>query len=190
MQSWCEKSDSTADKDEVFVVDFEVSAESYDVNEQQIRVVLSTRRLLCYPSVRNHVWCNAMHGFPVLITATTNRNRVFHPFVLSVMTDKTAKDFEFIFRAIHKVHLDWAPTVLLADGANTITKAFTTIFGEPLVRLMCNYHVMLNVKKYLKPLSKCMANELKEDIRTLQTCVNEDMFWKRHWFSRNMVKTL
>lgn len=171
--SWCEeRTDLPSDVDEVFVVDFQVRADSYDVNEQQVRVVLSTRRLLSFCKESRMVQCDATYkllwnGFPVLIAGTTDCSRVFHPFVLSVTTGETAQDFEFIFRAIRKFHTDWTPTVLLADGADAITKGFTSVFGEPLVRLMCYFHVTENAEKYLKPLRDSTANQLKEDIRTL-----------------------
>ena len=71
----------------------------------------------------------------VLITGSSDRDRVFYPFLLSVIKGETTEDFEFIFRKIHKIHSDWIP----------ITNALTVVFGEFLTRLlMCYFHVTEN----------------------------------------------
>ena len=187
LQSWCEERlKIPADEDEVFVVDFHIRATSYDVADQELRIVLSTRRLLSIFKKSRMLQADATYkllwnGFPVLLVGTSDSIRVFHPFLLSVTSGETAEDFEFVFRALHNFHPEWVPTVLLADGADAITKAFTSVFGEPLTRLMCYFHVTENIEKYLKPLCtrKCdLGKQVKEDIRILQLCQNEDMFLK------------
>jgi len=106
-------------------------------------------------------------GYPVLLAGTTDRSRVFHPFALAITKSKSTEDFQFLFAAIHNAHLDWAPCILLADGSEAITNAFIAVFGEPLVRLMCYFHVKENIEKFLKPLMKeGVVAELNEDIYT------------------------
>ena len=76
-------------------------------------------------------------GYPVLLAGTSDSARVFHPFLLAVTKVESTKDFEFIFRVLHNFVPEWSPNILLADGADAITQAFTLVFGEPKVRLIC-----------------------------------------------------
>jgi len=76
-------------------------------------------------------------GYPVLLAGTSDSDRVFHPFLLAVTKGESTKDLEFIFRALHNFVPEWSPNILLADGADAITQAFTLVFGEPKVRLIC-----------------------------------------------------
>lgn len=143
LQLWCEeRSEIPTNEDEVFVVAFHIRAESFDVNEQELKIILSTRRLLALCKNSQLLQCDATYkllwqGFPVLLAGTTDSSRVFHPVLLAVTTGETSEDFKFVFRALHNFHLEWTPTFLLADGSEAITNGFRAVFGEPLARLMC-----------------------------------------------------
>lgn len=44
--------------------------------------------------------------------------------------------------------------ILLGDGSEAITLGFERVFGKPVVRLYCYFHILHNAEKYLKPLTK------------------------------------
>ena len=57
--------------------------------------------------------------------------------------------------------------------------AFERVFGAPTVRLYCFFHVLHNLEKYLKLLTKGgICGQLKMDLNTLQISPNEIMFQK------------
>lgn len=183
IRTWCAgRSYIPDDIDEPYVIRFDVHAESNDVNEQELKIVFSTRRLLslCTKSVlvqTDATYKLVWQGYPVLLVGTSDAAKKFHPYAAAVTKGETAQDFEFLFRALHEVNLEWAPSILLADGSEAITNGFHAVFGPPDVRLMCNFHVIKNVEPYLKSLTKNgIAGHLKEDIYTLQICPDETTF--------------
>jgi hypothetical protein len=87
-------------------------------------------------------------------------------FAIAITKGETEYDFEFIFRSLHNANLEWKPSILLADGSEAIINSFIAVFGVPAVRLMC----------FLRGITQ--KKRLKEDIYTLQTCFDEEMFLK------------
>ena len=101
---------------------------------------------------------------------------MFHPFALAVCKGEAAEDFAYIFRAVQMFCDEWAPDVLLADASDAITNGFINVFGVPRVRLMCYFHVVQKLEKYLKPLECKKRVAVKEDIRALQTAQDRQTF--------------
>ncbi|CAF1058690.1 unnamed protein product, partial [Brachionus calyciflorus] len=69
-----------------------------------------------------------------LIPSNTDLQKKFHPITLSICTNETHEEFEFIFssiiKGINKVYnSDFRPIVLVADGADAITNGFMSAFG-------------------------------------------------------------
>lgn len=185
IHSWCsERTQIPTNEDEPFVLDHLIRAESLDIDEQDLKIVISTKRLLQNLKKSAMVQIDATYkliwqGYPVMILGTSDKNQVFHPFGLAICKDEAAEDFAFIFRAFHNFDPHWNPSVLLADGSEAITGGFRSIFGEPAVRIMCFFHVLKNLEPYFKGLKKrdeCV--KLKLDIQSLQTCSNETSFLK------------
>lgn len=118
-------------------------------------------------------------GYLVMVIGTSDRNNVFYKFGIAVCKGETANDFAFIFQALHNYNLEWQPSILLADCNETITTGFMQVFGEPRVRIMCFFHVLKNIKKYLKVITKGKKfNQLKDDIQSWQCCKDEQTFQK------------
>lgn len=171
------------DEDAAFVVDYFLQAESPAPEEQCLRIVISTRRLLRNLRLSDMVQIDATYkvnwqGYPVMVVGTTDRNKTFHPFALAICNGETAEDFAFIFCTLHTFNPEWKPVILLADGAEAITRGFEEVFGPPQVRLMCYFHVLKNVEKYLKVIRGSTSVALKHDITTLQACQDETSFQK------------
>ena len=119
------------------------------------------------------------NDYPVMVIGTTDQDHVFHPYAMALCSNEGSDDFEFIFRALHNFDTTWRPSILLADAAEAITVGFTHVFGESRIRLVCFFHVLHNVEKYLKPLSKSGTGlQLNKDIRALQACQDESTFEK------------
>lgn len=185
IRTWCnERIQIPQDEDEPYVLDFNIHAESYEVEEQDLKIVVSTRRLLSIAKKSDKlVQTDATYklvwqGYPFLLVGTSDANYVFHPFAVAITKGEAQEDFEFLFRALSIAIQEWKPTVLLADGSEAITNAFTSVFGAPEVRLMCFFHVIKNVDKYLRLIEASLRVQLKEDIYTLQSSQNPEIFVK------------
>lgn len=185
LQAWCaERQHVPHDHDEPYVLASYVHAASADLEEQDLKLVISTRRSLSLIRRSRLVQIDATYkliwqGYPVIIVGTSDANHVFHPFAVAVTKGETAEDFAFVFRAVHEADLQWNPTILLADGSEAITNGFQAVFSHPFTRLMCFFHVRKQVDMYLRPLTKDqLGPRLKGDIYALQTCASTEHFEK------------
>jgi hypothetical protein len=184
INSWCsERTSLPSTADEPFVMKYCVRAESTNSDEQELKIVVSTRRLLENMKKSCMVQTDATYkviwqGYPVMLVGTSDKSRTFHPFAVAVCNNESASDFAFIFDALRTYDLDWHPDVLLADASQAITAGYTQVFGAPVLRIMCYFHVLKNLETYLKPLPRYHQTNLKSDIRSLQVCWNADVFKK------------
>jgi hypothetical protein len=185
LRTWCDERKSIPeDLDEPFVVASTIHAESTLLEEQDLKIVFSTKRLLSIARKLRMIQADATYkllwqGFPVIIVGTSDKDNVFHPYLLAVIKGETCEDFSFVFRALHEYNLEWKPSILLGDASEAITNAFVNVFGIPAVRIMCYFHMLHNIEKYLKPLTKggiCVL--IKLDIEALQHCSDEQTFIK------------
>ena len=87
------------------------------------------------------------HGYPVFVIGVTDAGRHFHPISISICSNETAADFEFVFSSIKQIveklhNVRYNPTILVADGADAITNGFKSVFGPGIIRVMCWAHVL------------------------------------------------
>ena len=182
IKQWCEsRKIIPEDEDEPFVLDYYVHADTMNYEEQDLKVVISTQRLLKLVSKSDMVQAHGTYklvwqGYPVIILGTTDKQHVFHPFAHAVCKDESSDDFAFVFRAVRAFNVEWTPSILLADGSEAITRVFTDVFGAPRVRLMCFFHVVHNIEKYMKPLKSKVSGQIRCDLRALQTAKDEITF--------------
>ena len=105
IEQWCEQRTSVpSDEDEPFVLKYYVNKKSENPDEQCLKVVLSTRRLLLFTSLLSLIQIDATYklvwqGYPVIIAGTSDKNNVFHPFLLAVTNGESTEDFTFVFEA-------------------------------------------------------------------------------------------
>jgi len=76
--------------DKPFVVSFYIYAESIDPEEQDLKIVISTRRLLSLAQKLPLVQTDVMYkivwqGYSGIIVGTTDKDQRFHPFLFAVM---------------------------------------------------------------------------------------------------------
>lgn len=185
LHAWCEQRKRVSDDvDEPYVLASHIQADSCNLDEQDVKFVISTRRLLSLMKKSPLTQTDATYkllwlGYPVLIVGTTDANHVFHPFAVAVTKGETEHDFAFVFKALHEADLEWTPTFLLADGSEAITNGFTTVFSHSFIRLMCFFHMKKRVETHLRSLPKDGSREcLLSDIQALQICENSDHFQK------------
>lgn len=185
LHAWCDQRKRVPnDVDEPYVLASYIEAESSNPDEQDLKLVISSRRLLSLmkrsPLTQTDATYKLMwQGYPVLMVGTTDADHVFHPFALAVTKGETEEDFAFIFGALHEADLEWTPTYLLADGSGAITNGFRSVFPHDFIRLMCFFHVKKRVESHLRSLPKDGSRErLLADINTLQTCESSDQFQK------------
>ncbi|CAF1482527.1 unnamed protein product, partial [Rotaria sordida] len=170
-----------------------------DVNENKFRFFITTKRLLQIASRSKRIHADATYkwlwqGFSVLIVGTTDLDRHFHAFGMSVCSNETTHDFRFLFRGlqegIQKLNLgEINPEFLIADGADAIRNAFQDVFGEkPMV--MCWAHMRRKVvKKIQSMVNKSEQEDLINDIESLQLAQNERVFLKAsNLFVKKWVK--
>ena len=160
IRNWCEeKTNVPIDPDEPFVLKYHVHADSAVVEQQDLKIVISTKRLSSLTEKSLMVQTDGTfkliwQGYPVILAGTSDRNNVFHPFALAILRGEAAEDYAFVFGALHQWDAKWKPSILLADGSDAITSGYATIFGVPDIRCMCYFHVLHNCEKYLKTLEK------------------------------------
>lgn len=177
---WCSERQVIPESlDTPFVLKQKITCEFSDSDPQDIKIVLSTKRLLENLKKNQLVQIDETkliwQGYPILIIGTSDNNQVFHPFAIGLTKTENSDDFAFIFEALHSYDLNWQPKILLADANEAITKGFAKIFEPPEIRLMCFSHVLKNLEKHFKTLN---CNSLKDDIIELQTCKNKNTFIK------------
>ena len=134
INQWCEaRNKLPANIDEPFVLNYYVHAESVDPDEQDIKVVMSTLRLLGNLQKSMMVQCDGTfkvvwQGYPLVLVGTSDQDRKFHPYAVAVCKGEGTDDFSFIFESLRSHHLVWHPEVLLADGSDAITAGFRAVF--------------------------------------------------------------
>ena len=204
IRTWCsERNQVPLNEDEPYVLDFKIFAESYDIEDQDLKIVISTRRLLSLAEKHMRlVQTDATYkliwqGYPFLLVGTSDANYVFHPFAVAITKGEAEEDFEFIFRSVSKAVSEWKPIILLADGSDAITNGFSAVFGEPEVRLMCFFHMIKNVDKHLLIITVIdVRNQIKADIYTLQSSQSQQIFRKasslflRKWKKNSSVQVV
>jgi len=95
------------------------------------------------------------NDYPALICGTSDMNKVFHPFGISICTNEKEHDFQFMFESL-QVGLEMTSQpklpnsiALVADAADAITNCFKTVFSSDsdFKRLMCWFHIKKAVEK-------------------------------------------
>ena len=110
------KSHMPTDLDEPFIIKYQVRCDETDVVDgpeigvEQFRIAISTRRLLGLTgeqgkqehftiqvdSTYKLIW----NGFPVLVFGFNDLDNVFHPICISITSNETNRDYEFLFGTI------------------------------------------------------------------------------------------
>ena len=123
-------------------------------------------------------------GMPVLLVGTTDKDRHFHPFGISVCSNQKTADFRFIFQAVlngtEQQNIQIRPSILVSDAAPEIRNAFKHIFdvfGETQL-IMCWAHVRRNIEKHLHLVAHEFHEEVLTDLETLQLSSNPEIFAK------------
>lgn len=121
-------------------------------------------------------------GFPLIILGTVDRLKRFHPLLYACTSNETTENYMFVFEsarngiATHFECDEFAPSTLIADGADQITNAFFDIFKNcAKTVIMCFAHVIRNVRK--RPFaSKNNKQLIIDDIKKLQLSQNRAEF--------------
>ncbi|CAF1288171.1 unnamed protein product [Didymodactylos carnosus] len=107
----------------------------------------------------------------------------FHPYGFAVCSNEAEKDFEFIFMSIRdglqdlNMNMNEQNLVLVADGAEAIRNAFSSVFGEDHNMVMCWSHMRKRVQKKLHLIEdKNLHNEIMDDIDTVQLSNSQKTF--------------
>lgn len=99
---WCKAREKILiEKDIPFVLKHTIEWESFDPDEQDIKIVISTLRLLEKKIQIDATYKIIWQVYPVMVFSTTDQDQVFHPFVIAVCK----RDFGVIFEALHKLIL-------------------------------------------------------------------------------------
>jgi len=115
---------------------------------------------------------------PVLIIGTTDLDRDFHPFGISVCSNETEDDFTFIFKNLMKFDSMITIDTLVSDASIAIHNVFRKIFGGNSKLVLCWSHMDRNVVKKLHLVNKSDRNEIIDDIDKLQLSSNKEIFGK------------
>jgi len=170
------------EEDKAFVVGRDIDFES-----KTFRFLLSTPRLLQNSTKSNSLQADATYkllwyDFPVIVIGTSDKDRHFHPYGISVCSGETSEDFESVFKLLKsgcEMFGEYKPNILIADCAEAITNGFTRIFGEDITRVYCFFHVMKQVKEKLRLVRNDeLTSQIKDDIRAMQLATSSEEFLK------------
>lgn len=154
----------------------------------KFNIVFSTLRLLSHAAAQgicaDATYQTNWQGFPVIITGGFDAMQKFHMFALSVSSNETSDDFDFLFQSIKsgvsKFHKKiMKPDFIMCDAAAQIKNGFLNTFPhlseEELAILMCFFHVKkaINSFKFVKTSSK---EKVKFQLNILQLCANRQVF--------------
>lgn len=184
LESWCEEHSQTPEHiDEAFVFFYRIDDNCDNAQEEiDFQICISTKRLLQHASATGHLHVDATYkliweGFPVLIIGTTDSDRHFHPFCITISSDEQKISFKYIFQAL-KNQLSLSPHSLVSDAAAAIREAFLEVFGQNCSLIMCWAHMRRNVMKKLHLADESNRQELIDDIDLLQISSDEKIFTK------------
>lgn len=100
--------------------------------------------------------------------------------IYACSSHETADDYAFVFECVKKCasyfpEISFAPTTLIADGADAIRNAWYRVYPSAQMDIMCFAHVIRNVRK--RPFaSKNNKKLIIDDIRKIQLAQNRKMF--------------
>jgi hypothetical protein len=185
LEKWLKEHSTIPDSNyEAYVKSYEISAEDTDI---YFRFFITSTYFIELASRSHVVHADATYkliwqGFPVIIVGTTDKDRHFHPFGLSVSTNEKKEDFKFVFNAVkeaveiqHKI--SFQPNVLVCDAAKSIQNAFLEIFGSQSVVRMCWAHAKKNIVKHVdKLITKEHRIEILNDVDLIQLATSPEIF--------------
>jgi hypothetical protein len=162
------------------------------ISKESFRFFVTTQRLLSIATGAKFIHADSTYkliwnGFPVLICGTSDKNKVFHPFGLSVCTSEKEQDYQFMFECLH-VGLEATnqpplqrdgSIALIADAADAITNGFKAVFAKSgdFLRVMCWFHVRKAVENRLAILAdKALQDRILTDIKVLQLALSPKQF--------------
>ncbi|CAF4727599.1 unnamed protein product, partial [Rotaria sp. Silwood2] len=140
LEEWCKNNETIpVDENQSFVVCYKIlyngdeDEDDEDIEDDaggKFRLFISSLRLLNIASKSQHIHADATYkivwqGFPVLIIGTTDLNKAFHPFGMTVCSNEKTKDFQFIFNSLQigmqKIGKELLkPAALVSDAADAI----------------------------------------------------------------------
>jgi hypothetical protein len=162
------------------------------INAESFRFFVTTRRLLSIAKDAKFIHADSTYkliwnDFPVLICGTSDKNKVFHPFGLSVCSSEKEHDYQFMFECL-QVGLEATnqpklpnngSIALIADAADAITNGFKGVFAisADFLRVMCWFHVKKAVDNKLAMLAeKPLQDALLKDIDVLHLATSKEQF--------------
>lgn len=128
LETWCESHSEFPDIDNLD----EAFVQNYFIDENDFRIFVTTRRLLCFIELSNIVTTDATYklvwqGFPCIVVGVVDNNKSFHPVGFSCCDSEDAFDYEFVFNSLKKHHTEYNPKILVGDNADAITCGFKVI---------------------------------------------------------------
>lgn len=162
---------------------------NYHINEDEnsFRFFITSKVLLENALDCVTIHCDATYkiiwqGFPVLVVGSSDFDRHFHVFGISVSCTEQTEDYEFLFNSLKEGVLklfqrEQNVTFLVSDGAKSIHNAFKNVYGEDSIILMCWAHMRRNIdKKILKLFPKNIRPLILDDLEHLQLANSNDSF--------------
>lgn len=109
ISKWCtERTEIPNDEDEPFALDHLISAESLNIDEQDLKIVISTKRLLRNLKKSVMVQIEAKYkliwqGYPVMVLGTSDKDQVFHiSFIITGINFPRIEEFGAVFQVVEK----------------------------------------------------------------------------------------
>lgn len=171
--------------DKAFILSFERSP-SRDPNKY-FHYFVTTRRLLQMASMAKNLHADATHKvtsekLPFIVMGSTDMTRRFHLIGYTVTSNETANAYKFAFNSIRlgvaKITGQvYNPTFMMSDGDAAIHKGLNdSDFDADIQTMMCYTHVMSNVERKYKFVTKANKPLMLADLRILHKSPNYRTF--------------
>lgn len=155
-------------------------------HSNNLRISITTRNLLRIMKYGSTIHVDGTYRlntcrYPLLVGGVSNKSRSLFPSVYVVTTSETSEDYSFIFQSmlvgcrkqnLMELNINW----IMADGAESISKAITNTYGCNCVRGMCFFHVVFNIKKNLRGIEKKIKRKIIKYISFIQISKDEAEF--------------
>lgn len=172
--------------DKAFILSFERSP-STDPNKY-FHYFVTTQRLLQMASMAKNLHADATHKvtsekLPFIVMGSTDMTRRFHLIGYTVTSNETANAYKFTFNSIrHGVAKitgqAYNPSFMMSDGDAAIHKGLNdSDFDANIQIMMCYSHVMSNVERKYKFVTKANKPLMQADLRILQKSPNHRTFF-------------
>lgn len=169
------------DKDQAYIFAYHLNE-----NDNTLRAAVSTKRLLELFILAGSFHIDTTHDLncekmPVAISGVSDKEKIFHPAAIFLMTGESENDYKFCFNSLvvglHNLGYTFRPQRIISDCDSSISAAIRNTFDYSVLHIKCWFHVKKNITDRLKRVHDISKrDELINDINILQHSPSVEIF--------------